>query len=84
MICVTSSHGKITRIIILVIKVTWELQRNVDVIIPIKSDQLFKKTTFLSHSPIYAVLFAFRLLPVNSYDVQYLWGNVLWGERLVV
>lgn len=84
MICFTSSNGKIIRIIILVIKVTWELQRNVDVIIPIKSDQLFKKPTFLSHSLTYAVLFSFRLLPVNSYNVQYRWGNVLGGERLVV
>lgn len=70
MICFTSSNGKII-IIILVIKVTWELQRNVDVIIPIKIDHLFKETTFLSHSPIYAALFSFRLLPVNSYNVQY-------------
>lgn len=66
-----SPDGKIIRIVILVNKMTWELQRHVDVIIPIKSDHLFKKRTFLSPSPICAALISSRIVALEyCYSVQ--------------
>lgn len=54
-----SSKGKITGIVPLVNKVIWELQRKVGVIIPNKSDHLFKKNFPVSW-PNFPVLVSFR------------------------
>lgn len=85
MICFLSSNGKIIRIVILVNKVTWELQRNADVIIAIKSDHLFKKQNFSvsqpsSHCPHF--LQSSRSWTCLHRSVPM--GRCVGGERLVV
>lgn len=65
MVSFTSSSGNAIRILFLVNKVTWELQRNVDGVVPTKSDHLFQGRTFLPQAQFVLSSFPSQLLLLN-------------------